>query len=469
MMGIAKALLEGSIAADFISAHTENFEQLRRLVEVTSWEDICSASGVVEDQIREVAAIYAKSERTIFAWTMGITHHLHGTENVQWIVNLALLRGMIGKPGAGLMPIRGHSNVQGLGTIGVTPRISRAALERLQSHGITPPDWKGYDTLGALDAAERGEVDFALCLGGNLYGATPDQAYVRDALSKVKTLVYLSTTLNTGHAAGLGETTLILPVLARDEEPHSSTQESMFSYVRLSDGGYPRHQGPRSEASIIADLGQRVLPKGGPVDWSSLSDHEAIRQWIAKIVPNLEQVAEIGKTKQEFHIPGRAKHQIGFSTASGKAKFSPHAIPEHPSLGAMQLRLMTIRSEGQFNTVVYEEEDVYRNQERRDIILMSPTDMDRMGLQKDQPVRVFNSTGEMRGILVRPYDIATGCAAMYAPEANVLVPKDADRRSRTPAYKSVVVSLAPDDPSFVRLRATAFGETSHTRKNMKAC
>jgi len=301
---------------------------------------------------------------------------------------------------------------------------------------------------------------------GNLFGATPNAAYVSGALSKLKTLVYLNTTLNTGHGGGLGQTTIMLPVLARDEEPESSTQESMFSFVRLSDGGPARHAGPRAESQIIAAIAERVLGVGGPVDWSRMGSHEEIRQWIAKVVPNLEQAATIGSTKQEFHIPGRAKHVPEFKTASGKAKLSSHPIPSSHPLTDNELRLMTIRSEGQFNTVVYEEEDVYRGQDRRDIILMSAFDIERLGLREDQPVRVFNETGQMRGILVREFDIAHRCAAMYCPEANVLVPIDADPKSKTPAFKSVVVSIESDDASAARPREGEMGRQSNSRQEM---
>lgn len=473
LMGIAKAVMEldgpNSVDHGFISNHTDGFDEFMTLVKGTSWSEICESSGITESEIRNVATLYEQSRQTIFAWTMGITHHLHGTENVKWIVNLALLRGMVGKPGAGLMPIRGHSNVQGLGTIGVTPSIPKQAVENLRANGINPPAWKGYDTIAALEAANRNEVDFLLCLGGNLYGASPDPRFVGGALAKVKTVVYLSTSLNTGHAGGLGETTLILPVLARDEDPGSTTQESMFSYVRLSDGGKARHDGPRSESAIIADIAQRTLGNEGPVNWKSLEDHNVVREWIAKIVPNLGQIQDMGRTKKEFHIPGRAKREPVFRTDSGRAHFTSIPIVVLPTLEPNELRMMTIRSEGQFNTVVYEEEDVYRNQERRDVILVSKADMSRLGLEENQPVRVFNSTGEMRGILARSFDIAQGCAAMYAPESNVLIPRDVDRRSKTPAFKSVVVKIVPDDQSFVRLAPAAMGRTSDTRKNLKAC
>jgi len=231
----------------------------------------------------------------VFAWTMGITHHLHGAATVQAIAALALMRRMVGRPGAGLQPIRGHSNIQGMGTVGVTPTLKQAIFDRLQRfYGVTLPTMKGYDTLECLDAADRGEMRFAVCLGGNLYGSSPDATYARRSMGKIDTVVYLSTSLNTGHAWGTGgEETIILPVLARDEEPEPSTQESMFSYIRLSDGGTPRHVGPRAEVEIIADLATRVVGEGGPVNWRDMSHTSTIRNAIAAIVPGLEQIAEI--------------------------------------------------------------------------------------------------------------------------------------------------------------------------------
>jgi len=187
---------------------------------------------------------------------MGITHHIHGVENVQAIVNTALLRGMVGKEGAGLLPLRGHSNVQGMGTVGVTPQLKAATFEALKTeYGITPADHDGYDTMACIESAAREELKVGFCLGGNLYGSNPDPKFVHHAFEKLDLMVYLSTTLNTGHAWGLAKETLILPVHARDEEPQSTTQESMFSYIRLSAGGPTRHQGPHSEVTVLATLG----------------------------------------------------------------------------------------------------------------------------------------------------------------------------------------------------------------------
>jgi anaerobic selenocysteine-containing dehydrogenase len=217
----------------------------------------------------------------------------------------------------------------------------------------------------------------------------------------------------------------------------------MFSYIRLSDGGKPRHVGPRSEVEIIADLAIRLFGKDGtsPVNWREMSHTSTIRQAIAKIVPGLEEIASIDRTKKEFSIPGRAIDRPSFPTADGKAHLFTHDLPAVPE----GMQLMTIRSEGQFNTVVYEEEDLYRNQTRRDIVLMHPDDIRRLGLTAGGKCRIASSVGEMRGQIVSSFDqIRPGNVAMYYPESNVLVPKAADPLSRTPAYKRIAVTVAAD-------------------------
>ncbi|MGV3618718.1 MAG: FdhF/YdeP family oxidoreductase [Fimbriimonas sp.] len=470
LVGVAKSLLErGAVDAAYIAASTEGYEAVRDYLAAVTWEEIEGGSGVARAEIEHVADVYAKSERAIFSWTMGITHHRHGVENVQWIVNLALMRGMIGREGAGVMPIRGHSNVQGLGSIGVTPALRQAAIERLGSIGIHPPAWAGYDTMAAMEAAGRGEMDFALILGGNLYGANPDSTFTGEALGKVDTVVYMSTTLNTGHAHGLGKTTIILPVLVRDEEAQSTTQESMFNYVRLSDGGPQRHEGPRSEVDVLAEVAHRTLGEGGPLDWPKLKDHEEIRKLIARLVPGFEATESIGKTKQEFHIPGRVMHESKFPRPGGRAAFRPHPIPVPEPLAADQVRMMTVRSEGQFNSVVYEEKDIYRNQERRDVILMNPQDIARMGLTPDQRVDLRSEAGTMYGILVREFDIARGGALMYYPEANVLVPRGVDPRSKTPAFKAVTVTVTPSRRELIPLQQMDSEVVPASKGSLKAC
>ena len=459
LYGIAKRIDElGAVDEAFVDKHCVGWPELRERLRALSWEEITAKSGVAREDIEAMAERYARSQNTVFMWTMGITHHAHGVLNVQAIANLALMRGMIGRKHAGVLPIRGHSNVQGMGTVGVTPKLRDAIFERLQNHyGVQLPTQPGYDTIAGMEAAAQGKLRFAMCLGGNLFGSNPDASFAGQAMSQIDQVVYLNTTLNTGHAHGLGRETIILPVLARDEEPEPTTQESMFSYVRLSDGGPRRHEGPRSEIEIVAELAGWVMPGGGPVDWANMRSAGRIREAIAKIVPGLEQIGDIDRTKQEFAIPGRAFHTPKFSTPDGKAHLHVHELPPlagtdvaatapspltpHPS---RPLRLMTIRSEGQFNTVVYEDYDLYRGVDRRDVILLHPDDVSALGLWAGQRVRVQSEAGEMTNVLVHAFeDIRAGNAAMYYPEANVLVPRAVDPKSKTPAFKCVLVTIEP--------------------------
>lgn len=445
LTGIAKCVLErGGCDAAFVEQHTEGFADFQRQIESTAWSDIEARSGVTREAIVRIAETYMAARNVVIGWTMGITHHVHGVENVQMIANFALLRGMIGRAHAGLMPIRGHSNVQGVGSVGVTPQLKQTILARFEQRlGVQAPTSPGLDTMACIEAAGRGEMQAALCLGGNLFGSNPDATFAAQALGNLDLIAYMATTLNTGHAWGTAKETLVLPVLPRDEEPQPTTQESMFSYVRLSDGGPARYPGPRSEVSVLADLGRRVLGDGGPVRWTELESHARIRALMADLIPGFEPLAEIDRTRREFHIAGRRLDTPRFPTPSGKARFHAVALPPAPDSGGRRLRLMTVRSEGQFNTVVYEEEDIYRGQERRDVILLNPDDMARMGLAVDQPVTVRSAIGELRRRLARPFDIRPGNALMYYPEANVLVPRDIDPRSKTPAFKSVMVELVP--------------------------
>jgi anaerobic selenocysteine-containing dehydrogenase len=214
----------------------------------------------------------------------------------------------------------------------------------------------------------------------------------------------------------------------------------MFNFVRLSDGGKPRHAGPRSEVAVIASIARAVLGESGPIDWDSMLEHDTIRHAIAAIVPGYEKLKEIGRSKQEFHISGRLFRDAEFPTATGRASFASLPLPKLKG-GDETFRLMTVRSEGQFNTVVYEEEDRYRGQERRDVVLMHEADMRRLGLKRDDRVAVRSEIGQLRGVLVRPFDIRAGNLLMYYPEANVLVPRSVDPHSKTPSFKSIPVTI----------------------------
>ncbi|MEQ9105359.1 MAG: FdhF/YdeP family oxidoreductase [Rhodothermales bacterium] len=448
--GLAKAVFEmGAEDQAFLDGWCASPKAFRAHVERLSWTDIEASSGVSREEILATASDYATAERVVFSWAMGITHHTHGTASVQAMANLALIRGMVGKPGAGLMPIRGHSNVQGMGSMGVTPELKKQIFDGMEEHlGIQLPTRPGRDTLACMEAAAEGHMRFALCLGGNLYGSNPDSAFAAQALQQVETVVYLSTTLNTGHAHGTGKDTWILPVLAWDEEPEPTTQESMFNYVRMSDGGPARIAGARPETDVIATLGASMgsahpwVPGAERLDWTTLGSTEGIRRLIGTIVPGYGAIADIDTTKEEFQIAGRTFHTPGFPTPDGKARLLVHPLPEPPSADDGTLTLMTIRSEGQFNTVVYEEEDLYRGQTARDVILVHPDTAAAQGLRDGQRVRVNGPAGTMPNIRVSVFDrIRPGAAAMYFPESNILLDRIVDTRSRTPAFKSVPVVL----------------------------
>ncbi len=420
----------------FVENHTSGFEDFSKALTCLDVDGLIEEAGVDSSSFGALFDLYANCQDATFCWAMGITHHVHGVANVHNIVNLALMRGMVGRPNAGLLPLRGHSNVQGMGTVGVTPRLKKQTFEAIEKMGVKLPTFKGYDTMSCMNAAERGEVDVAISLGGNLYGSNPDLNYARKSLSKIALKVYMSTTLNSGHACGLGEETLILPVKARDEESEKTTQESMFNYVRVSDGGRERYEGPRSEVDVINSIGELVLGPKGVFNWSQFSSHQSIRSVIAKTIPELSPLANIDKVYDggEFVIEGRLKKTPVFSTESGKAHFNVHPLP---SLGVDgdELKIISVRSEGQFNTVVYEEEDVYRGQERRDVILMNAQDMKNRSLRADDLVSVNNDVGTLNNIRVRPFDVSQGTALMYFPEVNEIIPRTLDPISQTPAFK----------------------------------
>ncbi|MDA1053084.1 MAG: FdhF/YdeP family oxidoreductase [Planctomycetota bacterium] len=443
LTGIAKRIDEmGAQDGEFLANVCEGSEQWLEHIRSISWSEIHAKSGVSQSDIDAIAERYAAAKNVVFSWTMGITHHVHGVQNVQAIANLAFMRGMVGRTNAGLLPIRGHSNVQGIGSVGVTPKLKDAIFERLErEYGLTLPTTAGLDTLGCVEAAHEKKLKMGFCLGGNLYGSNPDAKYTAESLSRLESTVFMNTSLNTGHAHGLAKEAIILPVLARDEEPHATTQESMFNYVRLSDGGPRRHEGPRSEVEVIALIAEGVLADSTAIDWQSMQDTGRIRDAIAKVVPGYDKIADIDKTKTEFQLGGRTFHTPKFPTPSGRGVLHQHQLPDLRG-GGDQLRLMTVRSEGQFNTVVYEQEDLYRGQDRRDVILLHPDDIARLGLSDDQRVTVRSGTGELRGIRVRPFaEIKPGNSLMYYPEANVLVPRQADGQSKTPAFKGVLVTI----------------------------
>lgn len=443
--GLAKALLEaGAEDRQFMTAHCDHAEAFEADIAATEWPAIEAASGVSRAELERVAQMYAGSRATVFAWGMGMTHHTFGVENVEYIANLALLRGMVGRRYAGLLPLRGHSNVQGIGTIGVKPVLAESVFSAMESElGVTLPREPGKDTLACLEAAHAGDMDCACLVGGNLYGATPDTAWAREALDRIGFKLYLTTTLNQSHLHGVEDSeALVLPVCARDEEPQSTTQESMFNFVRLSDGGIHRLDNARSEVAILSELAARLLPDS-PLDCRRLADHDTLRQAIAATVPGMEQLRDIGVAKREFHVRGRIMHTVEFNTGSGRAAFQVHPIPAPRAAGDGQypFLLASVRSEGQFNSIIYEEEDSYRYRAGRDSVLLSPEDIASLGLAEGQAVDVVSANGRLAGVRVQPFDLPPGNALAYYPEANVLCQRRVDPRSRTPNFKSVPVRI----------------------------
>lgn len=443
LKAIAKALLETQqIAADFIAEHTRGFEEFVADIQQHTWDELCSYCGIDQTRIRQLASTYAQANNAIFAWGMGITHHLHGVENVEAIANLALMRGMLGKPAAGLLPLRGHSNVQGIGTVGVKPLLAEEVLQQMETHlGVNLPRTTGLDTLACLNAAHEGKIDAALIMGGNLFSATPNSHWAREALDAIGFKVYLTTTLNRGHVTGMESSeALVLPVTARDEEWQSTTQESMFNYVRLSDGGIDRLHNVKPEVEILCELAHRLLPQA-PLDFRQLKLHSAIRGHIASIIPGLEQLRDIGNTKEEFTIKNRLLDQPQFNTQHGKAQFKTSPLPRKSTTTEYPFLLASIRSEGQFNSIIYEENDSYRGTDTRWSVLMNPQDIKDLGINPGDRVTLASPLGEMKDLKVFGFDLPQGNLMAYYPEANVLISTDHDPRSKTPAFKSVAVKV----------------------------
>lgn len=456
LKGVAKVVVElGAVDERFVRESVTGWDEVREDLQATPLSDLVAASGVSREQMQEVGELYAKANNAVFLWAMGVTQHAHGVENILAIANLAMLRGMLGRPHAGLLPIRGHSNVQGVGSVGVVPALKDAFKRRLEAaYDIRVPEKPGWDTFESIQAMGQDKVSVALLLGGNLYGASPDPQWTAQCMQRVGTSISISTKLNPGHFHGRGRTALILPARTRDEEAQSTTQESMFNYIRLSDGGAPPLSPEmRSEVEIIASLAAGVLPRH-PIDWERWKDHKQLRHEIATVVPGFEALGDIDASKREFTVTDRVRHTPTFGTADGKARMHRTPVPDL-SLAEGEMRLMTLRSEGQFNTVVYEEDDVYRGVRGRDVVMMHADDARRMQLQPGDRVQVVSEAGTYGPVRVVCVDIRPGNLAAYCPEANVLVPRAVDPRSRTPVFKNVAVRVVPVGPDAAPVAANA--------------
>lgn len=444
-IALFKALLKGVIEKSgvdqaFTSQFSTGWPEVKADIEATDWQTLLDDCGLSRQTVDEAVELMVQAKQGVFMWAMGLTHHTHGVDNILAFCNIALARGWLGKPGSGLLPIRGHSNVQGVGSVGVAPQLKKAFAQKLEElYGIQVPAEGGQDTYASMLAAKEGRIDSALVLGGNLYGSSPDSRWTEEAMRTIPLITYANTKLNEGHFHGRGQTTIILPVLARDEEQQPTTQESMFNYVRMSEGGKPAVEGDmRSEVDIMASIAERILPRNR-FDWSELRSHRKLREAIAKVVPGFQALGTMDDTQQEFQIPGRTFHSTTFATEDGKAHFHVTPLPML-ELQPDEFRLMTLRSEGQFNSVVYDEEDLYRGNTRRDVVMMAESDARRLNLAENDPVLVETEAGRM-AVVVSIMDIAPGSLAMYYPEANALVPRKLDPRSKTPGFKCAAARI----------------------------
>ncbi len=457
LKGLSKAVLahDGALDREFIDQYTTGFEAFASALQNVSWSEIVEQSGVSREQIEAAAQIFVESERTICCWAMGLTQHKNAVANIQEIVNLMLLRGQVGKPGAGLCPVRGHSNVQGDRTVGIWERPTEAFLDKLgEIFNFEPPRNHGYDTVKAIQAMHDRQVKVFFALGGNFLSATPDTEFTAAALRRCRLTAHVSTKLNRSHLV-TGDRALILPCLGRTEidvqasGPQFVTTENSMGVVQMSRGSLePASAELLSEPQIVARLARATLEHRTTVNWEELAgDYEKLRDAIEHVVPGFDDYNRRAREAGGFYLPNAARNRV-FNTKSGKAHFTVHALARH-DLEPGQFLMMTIRSHDQFNTSVYTLNDRYRGiSDNRQVVFLDEDDISAAGLQAGQVVDlVSHFEGEeriARGFTIVPYDIPRGCAATYFPEANVLVPvRSVAEKSNTPASKSVVISIRP--------------------------
>ena len=462
LQGVAKGLLELEDAApgtvldrEFIATHTEGFEAWHAALAKRSFEELERGAGVTRTEMRALAQLYASARAVIACWAMGLTQHEHGVANVQELVNLLLLRGNIGRPGAGPCPVRGHSNVQGDRTMGIWERPSPDFLARLGAEfEFEPPSEHGLDTVAAIQALHAGRARVFIALGGNFAAATPDTAFTHEALRRAELTVQISTTLNRSQLVA-GREALILPALGRTER---DTQNGVEQFVTVEDSMRCVHRSRgrlepagaelRSEPAIVAGIARAVLGDSPSAPWSSFAaDYDRVRERIARVIPGFENMNRRVRDAGGFVLPSAAGARA-FRTASGRAHLTVQEPPDS-ELPPGQLWMMTLRSHDQYNTTVYGGDDRYRGVRGRRVVLLHPEELARAGLDDGQAVELTShwrgETRSLRGFRAHAYDLPLGCAATYFPEANALVPVGSfAARSRTPAYKSLPISIRAD-------------------------
>jgi len=466
--GIMKALLaldDAAMAAQqprvldmqFIEGHTAGFEELKADLDATSWDNIEQHSGLTRAQLEAAAKIYAEANAAIVSWGMGITQHQCGTHNVQQLVNLLLLRGNIGRPGAGAAPVHGHSNVQGNRTVGIWEKPPAEMLDNIEkAFNFKPPRAHGRDTAATQDAIIAGRSRAFIALGGNFIGASGDPELLGERFRELDLCVHIATKLNRTHV-NPGKTTLLLPALGHSEidlqngVPQRITVEDSMSMVRPSQGGLePATPHTRAEPWIVAQMAKATLPNTA-VDWDALiADYDLIRDKIEMVYPKLFQGfnARIADPRG-FHLYNTARERI-WKTPNGKANFKVFpGLNEDPNAANPEaLTLMTIRSHDQFNTSIYSYTDRYRGVfDQRDVLFINEAEMNKRQLKFGDRVnlRTLSTDGEIRqlfNIKIVPYKIPDGCCAAYYPEANPLLPRySRDSKAGTPASKAIPVVI----------------------------
>ncbi len=439
----------------FIKDKTSGFKELVADLDKQDFKACVKASGISEKQIRETAKLLIDKKRIIICWAMGLTQHKNGVANIQEIVNLLLLKGSIGKKGAGTCPVRGHSNVQGDRTMGIWEVPQPAFMDRLEKQFyFQAPRETGYNVVEAIKAMKKQMVKVFFALGGNFLSAAPDTAFTAEALEACDLTVQVSTKLNRSHLV-VGKEALILPCLGRTERDDQEagqqfvTVENSMGQVHQSTGQMePASESLKSEPAIVAELAIATLAGRSSVPWLQMvENYDLVRDAIEQCIPGFENYNERVRKDNGFYLPNCAR-EGKFNTDTGKAKFTVHPMPEH-DLAADEYVMMTIRSHDQYNTTIYGLDDRYRGiyQERR-VVMMNEADMSELGLKTKDKV---NLVGEHNGVtrvaecfLVVPYAIPRSCLATYFPEANVLVPIDSvAEKSHTPTSKYVKVRIEP--------------------------
>ncbi|MFE0875775.1 FdhF/YdeP family oxidoreductase [Streptomyces smyrnaeus] len=450
---------DGAVDTEFVREHTHGFEEFAQTARATDWDATLAATGLERAEIERALELVLASRRTVVCWAMGLTQHKHSVPTIREVVNFLLLRGNIGRPGAGVCPVRGHSNVQGDRTMGIFERPAPAFLDALEKEfGFAPPREHGYDVVRAIRAMRDGLVKVFFAMGGNFVAASPDTQVTEAAMRRARLTVHVSTKLNRSHCV-TGARALILPTLGRTERDtqHGGDQfvtvEDSMGMVHASRGRLePAGEQLLSEPAIVARLARAVLGEASSTPWARFEgDYGLIRDRIARVVPGFEDFNAKVARPGGFALPHAPRDERRFPTATGKANFTAAPV-EYPRVPQGRLLLQTLRSHDQYNTTVYGLDDRYRGiRNGRRVVLVHPEDAAAHGLADGTYADLTSEWSDgrervARGFRVVHYPTARGCAAAYYPETNVLVPLDATAdTSNTPASKSIVIRLTPSE------------------------